>query len=273
NSHYRVGSTIHAESGSEQENTEFLTRPLVRVDEMERLGVRAPNHVLEVGPHIHKLLGSRAFTRIVTRPEPCGDNACPDCYAPHGLENRPDALPGSASCGEPGFSAIAEYGPDRDGSEGTRGMVWAAGIAFECDAEKAVTHFANEVVGGDWEFEEEGEFRREAVVLDAEPDVAAAVAEDGADYHGFGGARWCHGDCDSRGVGGGGCGGRRRGCYCGGGMAVVAEGGVVEEEKDVLEAVGVWGAVEVLVVVVVEGKKQGKKNRRRASMAMVGGAM
>ncbi|QHO38744.1 uncharacterized protein DS421_4g123040 [Arachis hypogaea] len=47
----------------------------------------------------------------------------------------------------------------------------------------------------------------------------------------------------------------------------------VAEEKGVLGVAGVLVVVEVVVFAVDDGKKQGRKNRRRKSMVMVGGAM
>lgn len=61
-------------------------------------------------------------------------------------------------------------------------------VALEGDAHEAAAHFFDELVGGDRKFKEERGLGVEAVVLDAEPDVAAAVPEDGADDHCLGGA-------------------------------------------------------------------------------------
>lgn len=62
-------------------------------------------------------------------------------------------------------------------------------VALEGDADEAAAHFFDKLVGGNGELEEERGLGVEAVVLDAEPDVAPAVAEDGADDHGLGRAR------------------------------------------------------------------------------------
>jgi len=70
--------------------------------------------------------------------------------------------------------------------EGARTEVGAA--ALEGDAEKARPHLLDEAVGGEREIQEEGGFGGESVDLDAEGDVGAALAEEGADHHGLGGA-------------------------------------------------------------------------------------
>lgn len=166
-------NSFEAESGSEQENTEFLTGALVRVDEVKRLGVVVADDVLEVGAHVHELILAGG-----------GNDAGTDGDAKHGAEDFTDAVTGAAAGGESGLAAVAEGGPDGDRAEraGGGGAVRGRG-ALEGDTEEAVAHFADEVGGGEREFEEEGGFEGETVVLDAEPDVAAAVAEDGSDDH------------------------------------------------------------------------------------------
>lgn len=87
-------------------------------------------------------------------------------------------------------------GPERDGMERTRGELGPARlVALEGYADEAESHLVDELVGLDGELEEEGGFGGEAVVLDAEPHVAEAVAEDGADDHGFRGTRLLGHDC------------------------------------------------------------------------------
>lgn len=52
-----MNSASGTKSGSEKEHTEFLAGALVGVDEMKRFGVGVTHHVLEIGAHIHELLG------------------------------------------------------------------------------------------------------------------------------------------------------------------------------------------------------------------------
>lgn len=85
---------------------------------------------------------------------------------------------------KPKLSTIAEHGPNRDGVERT-GTEFGT-VALESNAHDATSHFLDELVSQDGEFEEESGFHGETIVLDAEPDVAFALAEDGADYHGPG---------------------------------------------------------------------------------------
>lgn len=131
--------------------------------------------MFEVSPHVHQLLRTR-------RPEPGRYHTGSDGYALHGPEDGPDSFTGSSFRGEPGFFPVAEDGPDRDGAEWA-GVVVGGGVRVEGDADDAVSHLADEVVGGDGKFEEEGGFEGETVVLDGEPNVGVSVAEDGADYH------------------------------------------------------------------------------------------
>lgn len=56
-------------------------------------------------------------------------------------------------------------------------------VALESDADGAGTHFLDKLVSWDGEFEEERGFCGETVVLEAKPDVAFALAEDGANDH------------------------------------------------------------------------------------------
>lgn len=162
------------ESGSEQENAEFLAGALVGVDEMEGLGVSVADDVFEIGAHVHKFLGGVGG-------EAGGDDAGANGDALHGAEDGANAVSGAAARREAGLPAVAVGGPEWDGAEGTRGGVGA----LERDAHEAVPHFAYEVVGGEWQFEEERRLGGEPVVLHAEPYVPAAVPEDGADHHGL----------------------------------------------------------------------------------------
>nr|CAN73413.1 hypothetical protein VITISV_024378 [Vitis vinifera] len=104
----------------------------------------------------------------------------------HGLEHHTVILSGFSPNGEPKLTSVAIHGPNGDGVEGTGAEVGA--VALEGDAHEAAAHFFDELVGGDRKFKEERGLGVEAVVLDAEPDVAAAVSEDGADDHCLGGA-------------------------------------------------------------------------------------
>lgn len=176
------------ESGSEQENAEFLAGALVGVDEVEGLGVSVADDVFEVGAHVHE------FLRGVGG-EAGGDDAGTDGYALHGAEDGADAVSGPAARGEACLLAVAECGPEGDGAEGTRGGVGA----LERDAHEAVAHFAYEMVGGERQLKEEQGLGGKPVVLHAEPDVPAAVPEDGADHHRLRGT-----GRGSRGGGGGG---------------------------------------------------------------------
>lgn len=174
---YLLCSTIHPESGSEQENTEFLTRGLVRVNKMKRLGISISHNMFEVSTHIHKLLR--------TRPEPRRYNTGSDGDTLHSLEDCSDAISGAAASGESVFTAVTEGGPERDGTEGAvreSGIVGRS-AAFECDTDEPVPHFTDEVVSREREFEEEGWFGGQTIVLDAEPNVASTITEDGSDYH------------------------------------------------------------------------------------------
>ena len=80
-------------------------------------------------------------------------------------------------------------GPNGDGQERAINELGPVRlVALEGHADEPQLHLVDELVGRDRELEEEGGFGGAAVVLDAQPHVAAAVAEDCADDHGFRGA-------------------------------------------------------------------------------------
>lgn len=146
-----MNSASGTESGPEQEQTEFLAGALVGVDEMKRFGVGVTHHVLEIGAHIHELLGGGGGGGG----EAGGDDAGTDGDALHGAEDVADAVSGAAAGGEAGLLAVTEGGPEGDGAEGA-GV--GGGGAFEGDADDAVPHFADKVVGGERQLKKKGRF-------------------------------------------------------------------------------------------------------------------
>lgn len=137
-------STIQStESGSEQENAEFLTGALVRVNEVKGFRVSVSHDVFEVGAHVHEFLGAGAGA------ETGGNDTGADGDALHGAEDRFNVVAGAAAGGETGFAAVTEGGPEWDRAEGTGSeIVGGGGTALECDADEAVAHFTDEVVRG-----------------------------------------------------------------------------------------------------------------------------
>nr|GMD46524.1 hypothetical protein VITISV_024378 [Ipomoea batatas] len=143
----------------EQVDTEFLTRAFIRVDQMERLGIRAADYALIIGAH-----------------------------------HEAGLLRGLSPNREPEFSAVTEQGPERDGVERASAQLRLRAAAavvivleLQRDADQAAAHFLRQRGGGDGELEEEIRLGVEPVVLDAEPHVAAApVPEDGPHHHRLG---------------------------------------------------------------------------------------
>ena len=91
---------------------------------------------------------------------------------------------GFSFCSKPDLSTIAVHGPNRDRVERTGAEIGT--VTLQSNAYYATTHFLDELVSWDREFGEERGFCGETVVLDAKPDVAFALAEDGAYHHGLG---------------------------------------------------------------------------------------
>lgn len=146
-----MNSASGTESGPEQEQTEFLAGALVGVDEMKRFGVGVTHHVLEIGAHIHELLGGGGGGGG----EAGGDDAGTDGDALHGAEDVADAVSGAAAGGEAGLLAVAKGSPEGDGAEGAG--VGGCG-ALKGDADDAVPHFSDEVVGGERQLKKKGRF-------------------------------------------------------------------------------------------------------------------
>ncbi|PON90791.1 hypothetical protein TorRG33x02_134290, partial [Trema orientale] len=192
---YPSSSIRNSNAGSEQENAEFLTRALVRVNQVKRFRVCVPHNVLVIGPHVHDLLRVR-------RPEPGRHDSGSDRRRLHRLQKQPDPIARLSPRREPELSAVAVHGPDGYGSERAGPEIGA--VALEGDPDEPEPHLVDELVSQDRELEEEEGLGGEAIVLDAEPDVAAAVAEDCSDDHRFGRAGLRRRDGGGRGI-------RRRG--------------------------------------------------------------
>lgn len=133
-------------TGSEQENAEFLTRELVRIDQVERLRVGTAHHVLVIRPHVHDLL------RLRLRPDPGRYDSHSDSRRLHGLEHQPHTVALFSLRRETKFPAIAVHGPDGNGPERARSEFGA--VAFESDPDESEAHFVDELVSQQWELEE-----------------------------------------------------------------------------------------------------------------------
>uniref|UniRef100_A0A2N9HND1 Uncharacterized protein n=1 Tax=Fagus sylvatica TaxID=28930 RepID=A0A2N9HND1_FAGSY len=150
--------------------------------------------MLIISPHVHEVLRGRRY------------DSGSDGGGLHGLQHGLDPLGRFPPGGEPNLAAIAVHGPERDGAE-RAGAELGRLVAFEGNADESGAHFLDKLGGHDGELEEENGFGGEAIVLDAEPDVASAWAEDGSNHHGLGCARLGKTDGADRGVVAGGGGG------------------------------------------------------------------
>ena len=148
---------------------------------MKRLRITTSHHAFVVGSHVHELAVS------IGGSQPRRNHSGAHRHRLHDLEHHPVIFIGFSPNGEPKLASVTVHGPNGDGVKGAGAKVGA--VAFEGDANEAAPHFFDELLGGDGEFKEERGFGVEAVVLDAEPDVAEAVAEDGPDDHRLGWTR------------------------------------------------------------------------------------
>lgn len=133
--------------------------------------------MLIISSHIHELL------RAGPRPEPGRYDSGSDGNALHCLEDQPDAVAGFPLRRKPEFTPVAKHGPNGYGSE--RAGLEFGSIALERDSDQPALHFLDQLIREDGELEKQNGLDGEAIVLDAEPHVAAAVAEDGSDDHRF----------------------------------------------------------------------------------------
>ncbi|CAN6471625.1 unnamed protein product [Victoria cruziana] len=193
---------VKSSPGPQQEDAELLPAGAVRVDEVVRLGIGGADDPAEPGSHVHDFAVLRR------------DDAGADGRRLDGLEDETVLLRHPAFDGVAEPPAVAERGPDRYGVEGRVGAGLGLGsvpapVGLQCNPHDPGVHLLGEELRGDGEIEEEGRGGGEAVLLEAEADVAATVAVERAGDGGAGDGR----PVVCRGVGGGARGGR--GCGSG----------------------------------------------------------
>ncbi|KAK3446663.1 hypothetical protein EUGRSUZ_A02335 [Eucalyptus grandis] len=199
---------------SQQEDAKLGASVAIWVQHVERLGVAAPNHTLELRPHVQQLavnagvglLPSSASNGITPAPTDMDRTVLSTCRS-DSVHSREAAYP---------HLRPLQYMPRR----AVGGVVGL--LALEGDADKARGHLLDKGGGGDGELEEEDGFGLGAV-LDRKGYGAAAVAKEGAgDFAAKGG----------RGGGGGGGGEGEEAAGGGGGRdeGLEPEGGEEAEE-------------------------------------------
>lgn len=166
---------------------------------MERLGIRRPHHPLIRRPHVQnlRLLIASFQRRRRTKDAGAGGGRL------HSLQEQLVPVARLTAAGGADEPAIAVGRPRGDSAKRAAGGPLAGAIALEGESEDAAVHLLGEELRGEGEVDEDVRAGGGARGLQAEGDVAAAPAEEGADEHGVGAA----GRIDDVGE----VGGRRRG--------------------------------------------------------------